>query len=236
MTAQAFVFFLGGFDTTKTQLCILAHELTLNQKVQKRLQDEIDDVLEKTKGKASYDEIVSMPYLDAVFFESMRKHPQGFILDRECVRDCLLPPALPGGKSVTVTPGMNLWIPVAGINYDEQFFDRPEEFNPERYLYRRLKKSVPVIIICLFDCRFFNKKISFNQIEGLGFGIGPRSCIGNRFAVLEAKILFFHLLAKYNLKPNSKTVDPLVYDVKSIFITPPGGYWLTMEPRKRNVL
>lgn len=134
MTAQAFVFFLGGFETTSTQMCIIAHELLLNQDVQKRLQDEIDEVLEKTNGKPGYDEIMSMPYLDAVFYESLRRHPQALFLDRECIKSYELPPSLPGGKPFTVQPGMNLWIPVVGISNDKNYFENPKKFDPERYL------------------------------------------------------------------------------------------------------
>lgn len=71
-------------------------------------------------------------------------------------------------------------------------------------------------------------------METLGFGIGPRSCIGNRFAILEAKILFFYLLSQFNFKTNSKTSSVFVYDPKHISITPPGGYWVTFE--RRNIL
>lgn len=237
ITAQAFVFFLGGFDTSKSQMCLMAHELILNPDIQKRLQDDIDEVLKKSNGKPNYDAIVSMPYLDAFFFEAMRKHPQAFILDRECGKTYELPPSLPGAKPVIVEPGLNLWIPTVGVHNDEKFYDNPDKFDPERYdsqfaksMISRLKKIS--IQFLRFNFRYLNKKITFNQVESLGFGIGPRSCIGNRFAILETKILIFHLLAKFNLKPNAKTKTPFVYDTKNLSILPPGGFWVTFERRK----
>lgn len=105
----------------------------LNQDIQKCLQDEIDAVMEKTNGEPSYQDITTMPYLDAVFSESMRRHPQADILDRECLKAYELPPTLPGAKPVTVKPGMNFWIPIVGVHNDERFFDNPTKFDPERY-------------------------------------------------------------------------------------------------------
>lgn len=77
-----------------------------------------------------------------------------------------------------------------------------------------------------------NRKITNNTDTNLGFGVGPRSCIGARFAILETKILFVHLLSKFDLKPTSKTRNFSVYDVKNFSISPCGGYWLTFKPRR----
>ncbi|XP_001603857.1 cytochrome P450 9e2 [Nasonia vitripennis] len=210
MTAQAFVFFFGGFDTTSTQMCIISHELIINPDIQSRLQAEIDEVLERTRGKPTYDDINSMPYLDAVYNESMRCHPQANVIDRVCIKAFELPPALPGAKPFVIRPGMNIWVPVAGIHYDEQFHRDPWNFDPDRYL---------------------NKKVTISEVENVGFGIGPRSCIGNRFAILETKILFFHLLAKFSLRPNEKTCKNFEYSKNNISIMPKGGYWCSFESR-----
>nr|UZE89817.1 cytochrome P450 CYP9AG9 [Chrysoperla zastrowi sillemi] len=210
MTAQAFIFFFGGFDTTSTQMCIIAHELAINPDIQKRLQDEIDDVLERSKGKLTYEALNSMLYLDAIFNESMRFHPQAGFLDRLCVKAFELPPALPGLKPFVVQPGMNVWIPAVAIHRDPEYHDEPDTFNPDRY---------------------YQKKVTINDTQNLGFGIGPRSCIGNRFAIMETKLLFFFLLSKFNLVPNDKTCSPLVYSKKTFSLIPPGGYSLAIEPR-----
>ena len=86
----------------------------------------------------------------------------------------------------------------------------PEKFDPERY---------------------YQKKVSINDVMNLGFGIGPRSCIGNRFAILETKILFFFLLSKFNLVSNEKTCNPFKYSKKGINLKPVGGFWLSVERR-----
>jgi cytochrome P450 family 9 len=66
IVAQALFFFFAGFETISTASCFLAHELAVNIDVQKKLQDEIDDVNEKHNGEIPYEAIQSMKYLDQV--------------------------------------------------------------------------------------------------------------------------------------------------------------------------
>ncbi|OXU27621.1 hypothetical protein TSAR_009024 [Trichomalopsis sarcophagae] len=210
MTAQIFTFFIGGLETTSTQLCIISHLLAIHPDVQKRLQDEIDEIIVKYKGMPTYEAIDGMDYLDAVYNESMRLHVQVTFIDRLCIKTFELPPALPGGKPFVMQPGMNVWIPVTGIHTDPRYFDDPETFNPERY---------------------YKKKLFINDVTNLGFGIGPRSCIGSRFAIMETKVLFFFLLSIFNLIANEKTAKPFVYGKHSISVVAEGGYWLEIEKR-----
>lgn len=115
MTAQAFIFFFGGFETTASQMCIIAHELAINPEVQSRLQAEVDEVLEKNNGKVTYEALNEMTYLDAVFNESIRKHTQFGLLDRFCIKEIELPPALPGAKPFIVKRGTTIWIPATSV-------------------------------------------------------------------------------------------------------------------------
>jgi len=66
LAAQAFVFFLAGFDTSSTTMTFCLYELSLHQDIQDRLQEEIDVVLQKHDGKLTYEAIQQMEYLDKV--------------------------------------------------------------------------------------------------------------------------------------------------------------------------
>jgi len=63
------------------------------------------------------------------------------------------------------------------------------------------------------------------------FGLGPRMCIANRFAILEVKVLLFHLLARCELKPCAKTESPIKFK-KGIIMMPENGFWLNIQHRK----
>ncbi|XP_076381351.1 cytochrome P450 9e2 [Megalopta genalis] len=212
MTAQAFVFFFGGFESTSVLMCFAAYEVGINPKIQEKLQEEIDDVLEKCNGEVTYEAINDMKYLDAIINEALRMYPVIVAVDRACTKSFELPPAMPGLKPHVVEKGQYLWFPIYGIQYDSQYFEEPTKFKPERFL------DDP-------------KKI-LNSGLFLSFGLGPRMCIGNRFALLETKVLFFNLFARCSLKPNSKTTIPMELSKKGFQMTAKDGFWFDVAPRK----
>lgn len=209
ITSQAFIFFLGGLGTTSDMLCMIFYELAVNQDVQKKLLDEIDGAMKESNGKPSYESINGMQYLDAVITETLRMHPMGF-LTRVCTKEFEFPPALPGSKPFLVKPDMEILIPVAGVHDDPVYYPRPEKFDPERHS---------------------DKKSITSDALSLGFGLGPRVCIGNRFAVLEVKAVMVHLLAKCSVEPCEKTCIPLEYEKGNFAPAVKGGCWLKIAPR-----
>ncbi|EFN63655.1 Cytochrome P450 9e2 [Camponotus floridanus] len=213
MVAQAFIFFFGGFESSSVLMCFAAHEIAVNQDIQKRLHNEIDEVLEKTNGQGSYEAINSMEYLDAVINEALRMYPAGLALDRLCLKDFELPPTLPGMKSFTLKKGHAIWIPIYGLHHDPQYFKEPGKFDPERSLGERKKESL--------NCGAY-----------LPFGLGPRMCIGDRFALLETKVLLFHLLARCDFEPCERTSMPLKLSKGGFTLKPEGDFWLNISPRK----
>ena len=64
LAAQVFIFFLAGFETSSTTMSFCLYELALNPDIQRRVQDEIDNVLQKDDGEVTYEAIQQMEYLD----------------------------------------------------------------------------------------------------------------------------------------------------------------------------
>ncbi|KOX71590.1 Cytochrome P450 9e2 [Melipona quadrifasciata] len=211
MTAQAFIFFFGGFESTSTLMCFAAYEIGINDDIQKRLQDEIDQVLEDCNGEVTYEAINGMKYLEAVILESLRMYPAAVATDRVCAKPFELPPRVPGAKPYVVQQDDNISIPIYGIQHDPQYYPEPKKFNPDRF--------------------YDDPKQMSNSLSFLSFGLGPRMCIGNRFALLETKVLLFYIFAKCDLAPCAKSSIPLKLNRKGFSMTSEDGFWLKIQPR-----
>nr|XP_012145775.1 PREDICTED: cytochrome P450 9e2-like isoform X1 [Megachile rotundata]XP_012145776.1 PREDICTED: cytochrome P450 9e2-like isoform X1 [Megachile rotundata]XP_012145777.1 PREDICTED: cytochrome P450 9e2-like isoform X1 [Megachile rotundata] len=208
MVAQAFLFFLAGFDNTATMISFTAYEIAANPDIQKTLQDEIDQVLKDCNGDVTYEALNNMKYLDAILNESLRMHPIVAIFDRVCTKRFELPPTLSNTEPHVIQEGELIWIPTYAIHYDPELYPEPQKFRPERFL---------------------DAKHLLNSGAYLTFGLGPRMCIGNRFAIMEAKILLFHVFARCNLKP--RTV-PMKLVKRGFNMAPEDGFWFEIQSRK----
>lgn len=104
--------------------------------------------------------------------ESMRRHNQIPVMNRICTKAYKLPLAKPDLEPYMVKPGEVVWISTFRpyLNPKSKFYQNPKKFDPERYLIR---------------------KVGLNDVTHLRFGVGSRSCVGNKFATLEMKIVFF---------------------------------------------
>lgn len=210
--SQAFTFFLAGFDSSSTMMCFMTYELALNPDIQEKLRNEVDQCFDETNGEINYETLSKMEYMDMVVSETNRKHTFAVFIDRVCTQEFELPPAEPGYNSVVIKPGDCVWFPVYALHHDPKYFPDPEKFDPERFNEQNKGNILPYTY--------------------LPFGVGPRQCIGNRFALMEIKILMVHLLRKFVIKPNEKTPIPLVFEKANFALAPVGGWWVSLEKRK----
>lgn len=64
--AQAFIFFLAGFETTSTTISFALFEMSLNNEIQTRARNEVDEIIRKHEGKLTYEAVMELQYLEAV--------------------------------------------------------------------------------------------------------------------------------------------------------------------------
>ncbi|XP_017776440.1 PREDICTED: cytochrome P450 9e2-like [Nicrophorus vespilloides] len=211
ITAQALIFFFAGFEPVATLMVLMAYELAVNPDIQERLQREIDAVLEENDGKITYEVINKMKYLDMVTSETLRKWPAALELNRVCVKPYTIPPVSPDENLVTLKVGDIISIPVYGIHRDPKCYPNPEKFDPERFNDEN--------------------KVNIKSCMFLPFGSGPRNCIGSRFALLESKVVFVHLLAKFNIIVTEKSEVPLILSKSGFGFNSKNGFWFGLKLR-----
>ncbi|XP_023312541.1 cytochrome P450 9e2-like, partial [Anoplophora glabripennis] len=212
ITAQALLFFIAGFDSVSSMMCFTTYELTVNQDVQERLRQEVYSTWKACKGKLTYDALLQMKYLDMVISETLRKYPINPAMDRVCTKPYTIEPALPGETPVHLKVNDAIWLPTYAIHHDPNYYPNPDRFDPERFSDEN--------------------KGDIKPYTYFPFGLGPRNCIGSRFALLMIKAVIFHTLLHFELVPVEKTVIPVKFSKKTFGLTMEGGLWLGFKKTK----
>ncbi|CAB3239050.1 unnamed protein product [Arctia plantaginis] len=212
LIAQAVLFFLAGFETVSSGMCFLLFELAANPDVQDRLAKEIKDHDLKNGGKFDLNSMQSMTYLDMVISELLRLWPPLIALDRECTKDYNLGrPNKHADRDFIIRKGSGVQIPVFAFHRDPQYFPNPDKFDPERFSEEN--------------------KHNIHPLKYMPFGIGPRNCIGSRFALCEMKAITYQLLLHMEISPCETTCLPPKFSPESFNLRIQGGHDLRFRLR-----
>ncbi|CAD0202166.1 unnamed protein product [Chrysodeixis includens] len=207
IAAQAFVFYVAGYETSATTASYLLYQLALNQDVQDKLIAEIDEVTEAHNGLITYESLKEMKYYNKVSDETLRLYSIVEPLQRKCTVDYKIP-----GTDLTIEKGTIVLVSPRGIHHDEKYYPNPEVFDPDRFNPEEVGKRHP--------CAY------------LPFGLGQRNCIGMRFGKLQAALCVTRLLRKFRIEPSKNTNRDLGVDRKRILIGPQDGIYVNFVPRK----
>ncbi|PJI40301.1 cytochrome P450 [Ferrovibrio sp.] len=196
---QMATFFLAGHETTATALAWTWYLLSHASDVEAKLHAELDGLL---GGRAAtYADYERLTYTRMVLEEAMRLYPPAHTTARQAIaEDRFGEIAIPPGTMVIVSPYIMQRHRLYWRNPD--VFD-PENFAPERTAQRRRYTYLP-------------------------FGAGPRICIGQGFAMIEAVLILATLAQKLRarLVPGTK-----VAPVAKITLRPSPGLPMTIQPR-----
>lgn len=137
--ANAIVFYAAGFDSNKNAVAFVIWRLALHQNVQQKVFDEINNVLDGNLEKqVTYDDYGSMVYLEAVINETLRLNPIGSRGVRFTTSDTTIPTT-----NITLPKFSVILIPFYVMHRDERNFERPREFEPDRFLPENKAKIKP---------------------------------------------------------------------------------------------
>lgn len=196
---EVITFLLAGHETTALALSWSIYLLGQHPEIDEYAATEAQR--EAKQGAEPTDYIPRLHRCSHVITESMRLYPPAWGLSREAARDCEI-----GGYRVKAkTPIFTLpWI----LHRDARYFDEPLTFRPQRW-EGGLAQRLP-------------------RFAYLPFGGGPRICIGNRFALMEATAVLATLLRRFRFVGQS---DRAPKPFPSITLRPKGGVWVKLEAR-----
>jgi cytochrome P450 len=163
--------FLASHETTALALSWTWYLLAQHPEVEAELEAELETVLSGRTPTVA--DLPRLPYTERVVMESMRLYPPAYGLGREAIRKCEIGGyPVPAGRTVF----MYQWI----VHRDPRWYDQPNEFLPGRWA-DGLAQRLP-------------------RFAYFPFGGGPRQCIGNTFAMMEAVLVLATIAQKFRVR------------------------------------
>ena len=165
--------FAAGTDTSSTFLEWAMTELLRHPRVMNKLQKEVRGIVGSKTDVLTEDDLVAMPYLKAVIKETLRLHPPlPLLVPRLSTQDVEINGYNIKAKTQVI---INAW----HIGRDPKVYDKPEDFEPERFL---------------------NSEIDYkgNDFQLIPFGAGRRVCPGIQFAMAVNEIALANIVHKFD--------------------------------------
>lgn len=196
---ECLTIFLAGQETTALALTWTWMLLGQNPEVAARVYAEVDSVL---GGRIpTVEDLPRLQETERVLLESMRLYPPAYLVGREPIEDVEI-------AGYHCPRGTTILMPQAVVHRDPRWFTDPDTFQPDRWR-GDFEKQLP-------KCAYFP------------FGGGPRTCIGNTFAMVEMTLVIAMIAQRYqfHLVPGQTIAPSLRFTLR-----PMPGVMATMTPR-----
>ena len=196
---EVMTIFLASYDTTANALTWTWHLLSQHPEVEARMHEEIDSVL--GDRPPTLEDLPQLKYVEQVLTESMRIFPPVWLQSRKTLEE------YPVGDTV-IPKGAIVFVSQYLMHRDPRFFDDPETFRPERWT-AEMKAALP-------------------RFAYFPFGGGPRQCIGEGFAWMEATLVIATIAQRWRFRP----VEGFAPELQPLFVLrPKNGLFLIPELR-----
>ena len=177
IVANAFLVLAAGFETTATLMTMVSWVLSTEPKIQEKVYQEVLQCYQSKGNKFDYDSIGSLPYLEAFLHEVLRMYPPLVRFNRIASEDVTL------SNGVHIKKGTIIRVPVFSIQRSQEYYKDPDTFDPDRFLPENKDQLIPYTF--------------------MPFVLGPRNCIGARFALLEAKHATANIILKFKFSQSN---------------------------------
>ena len=196
---EAMTLFLAGHETTALLLSWAWYLLAENPSVEAKLHAELTAVLGgRTPTMA---DLPALNYTDQIVKEVLRLYPPAYAMGRQSLQDIEI-----GGYRIPAKAQL-FFFPYV-VQRDPRYFDAPEEFRPERWT-EAFVKQLP-------------------RYAYFPFGGGPRLCIGNSFATMEAVLILATIAQQFRL---TLVPNQIIKPLPSVTLRPERGIKMVLEKR-----
>uniref|UniRef100_A0A1B0FQM9 Uncharacterized protein n=1 Tax=Glossina morsitans morsitans TaxID=37546 RepID=A0A1B0FQM9_GLOMM len=177
-------FMFEGHDTTTSGVAHTLYRLARHPNAQQKAYEEVQQVLNKSKTEPiTMKDLQNLKYLECVIKEALRLHPSVPLISRVSEEEFKI-------GNLTLPPNTQIVIPLHAVARDPKYFSNPDDFLPERFLLENTTKMHPFAFV--------------------PFSAGPRNCVGQKFAMLEMKMIVGKVLRDYEILPLGPDIAPIV--------------------------
>lgn len=207
---QSLTFVLAGSETTGNLMAWMLYVLMTHDNVLQACREEIDKVL-PNGIEPTNEHLSELVVCEAVINETLRLYPPAPFFTRQCVNEH----TIGTNRQIRIPKGACILISSYGLHRRSDLWPRPLEFDYTRWLRDPKTNLKPKLA---------------HPFAYLPFAAGPRNCIGQNFALLEAKIMLAMFVQRCNFEmvPGQKIVP----DIK---ITMRPKYGLLAKISKRRI-
>ncbi|XP_046450414.1 cytochrome P450 4C1-like isoform X3 [Daphnia pulex] len=176
-------FMFGGHDTTTSLMSWFLYAIASNPDIQERVCFELQNEFGDSERNCTQEDIPNLKYLECCIKETLRLYPSVPGFERAVQEDVQI------GKYL-IPAGCTIGILSFAAHRNPEIFPDPLTFNPERF--------------------FLDESVGRHPYAYIPFSAGPRNCIGQRFAMLESKIVLSTLLRRFKFEVSANTKPPVI--------------------------
>jgi cytochrome P450 len=228
---------IAGHETTASALTWALFELVQQPELLATVRKEIDEKLGDRRPTA--EDIEALELVRLCIAESLRMYPEPPLLIRRAIEEDEIPRSAPEyqGETVKMLRGSDIFIAVYNLHRSPKYWENPDLFDPTRW-HRPFKN--PELAP---EWKGYNPDLWRGQLlptenscdfAFLPFGAGPRKCIGDNFAMMEATVAFAMLLRRYDFAFSPTGPTPRPEDVGTntgATIHTRNGMWMDVTKR-----
>jgi len=199
-------FMFEGHDTTAAAVSWCLHLIGSDRRVQDRLSEELYRVFGDSDRPVTMNDLLHLKYLECCIKEALRLYPSVPMLGRTLSQNVTLHGyVLPAGTTVALVS--------YALHRDPTHFPDPERFDPDRFQPENTRGRHPYCYV--------------------PFSAGPRNCIGQKFAMMEEKVVLATVLRHFDFESLDKREEMVL--LGELVLRPRDGVNVRLIPKSVSI-